>query len=139
MLSHLVYISVRQPQCTEEEITKILQSCQKNNAQLDVTGVLLFSKTQFVQYLEGEYKTIIGLYDKIKVDSRHKNAVLISSSQITERVFPSWQMGEKRFDEKTIDVISGVSASEKAIFTSILDGKTQEGTKALDLIKKLFK
>jgi hypothetical protein len=139
MLSHLIYVSSRRQNCTEPEIEKILISCKKNNAALGITGVLLYSDTQFVQYLEGEYKQIIALYDKIKLDSRHKNAVLISSSQITERAFPSWQMGAKKFDTTTIDFISDIQASDKETFQTVLSGGVHNGNNALTLVKKFFK
>lgn len=139
MLSHLVYVSTRTPKCTEVEIEKILASCKKNNHDIGITGVLLYSDTNFVQYIEGEYKTIITLYDKIKTDSRHKNPVLISSAPITERSFPSWQMGSKTFDLASIEYQTDISAEDKAIFKSILSGKSQEGNKALTLMKQFFK
>ena len=73
MLSQLVYVSIRKPQCTEEEIQKILDACKRNNQGKDITGVLLYSGTHFVQYLEGDFKKINELYDNIKSDVRHKN------------------------------------------------------------------
>lgn len=139
MLSHLVYVSNRKPNCTEEEIQKILIACKNNNATLDITGVLLYSDLQFVQYLEGEYRQIIALYDKIKLDNRHKNAVLISSAQISERAFPSWQMGAKKFDSSSINFLTDIQESDKGVFRDILSGKNQEGNKAMMLVKKFFK
>jgi hypothetical protein len=61
MLSHLIYVSNRAQNCTQSEIEKILESCKKNNVQYDITGVLLYSDTKFVQYIEGQYKEIMGL------------------------------------------------------------------------------
>lgn len=43
MLSHLIYISNREKECTDQEIDKILASCQENNRHDDITGVLLLS------------------------------------------------------------------------------------------------
>ena len=130
MLSHLVYISTRKPTCTEEEIEKILTACQKNNKEIDITGVLLYSPMQFLQYIEGPYSVIISLYDKIKTDNRHKNAVLISSAPIVERCFPSWQMGSKQFNSHIIEFNSNMTDSEKDSFRAILGGKTMAGNKA---------
>jgi len=139
MLSHLVYVSTRTPKCTETEIQKILASCNKNNSGLDVTGVLLYSRTNFLQYIEGEYNTIFDLYDKIKTDDRHKNSALISSSPISERSFPSWQMGSKTFDLETVEYLTEISPADKVVFREILAGKSQSGNKAQTLIKKFFK
>lgn len=138
MLSHLVYVSVRQPSCTDQEIEKILASCKKNNAGLDITGVLLYSDTQFVQYLEGEYKEISALYDRIKSDPRHKNAVLITSAPIQKRLFPSWQMGSKKLGS-SVDFKTDITASDKELFKDILAGKVQEGSRTFQLIEKFFK
>jgi len=139
MLSNLVYVSTRTPECTDDEINKILKSCEKNNSTIDITGVLLYSDKNFIQYIEGEYKEIIALYDKIKSDSRHKNAKLITSSPIQVRTFPSWQMGSKKFDTSTVEFKTQVDDSERKTFTEILDGKNPDANKAVSLIKKFFK
>lgn len=139
MLSHLIYVSNRAPHCTQAEIEKILDSCKRNNVKYDITGVLLYSDTKFVQYIEGEYKEIMGLYDKIKGDPRHTNAVLLTSSGISERSFPSWQMGAKKLDTASIDFKTSVSDSDKLIFESLLSGKKAEGNKAIAVMKKFFR
>jgi len=139
MLSHLVYVSSRTPKCTEAEIQKILASCQKNNSGIGITGVLLYSNSQFVQYMEGDFKSIITLFDKIKTDDRHKNAIMISSAPIPERIFPSWQMGSKTFDLAKVDYQTTISTEDKSIFKEILSGKSQEGNRALSLMKQFFK
>ena len=139
MLSHLVYVSTRTPKCTDAEILKILASCKKNNSDIGITGVLLYSQTNFVQYIEGEYKTLFALYDKIKTDNRHKNAVLISGAPISERSFPSWQMGSKTFDLGSVEYQTDISQEDKKVFAEILTGKSQEGNKALALMKQFFK
>ena len=138
-MSQLVYVSVRTEKCNDEEIQKILDACKRNNSDLDITGVLLYSNKNFVQYLEGEHDTIFELYDKIKEDDRHKNVVLISSSPINERSFPSWQMGAKNIDEGDVDFMTDMSSSEKETFKSLLSGNSQESNKTIALMNKFFK
>lgn len=139
MLSHLVYVSVRKKECTDEEIEKILAACKRNNPKLDITGVLLYSKTHFLQYLEGDYKEISGLYEKIKSDDRHKNVVLITTGKIEERTFPSWEMGSKEINEDKIEFQTDLSKEEAKTFQDIISGKNQEGNRSIQLIKKFFK
>lgn len=139
MLSQLVYVSARKAICTDREIEKILDACKRNNHDSDITGVLLYSNTHFVQYLEGEYKKIIGLFDKIKEDDRHKNVVMITSGPIKERLFPSWQMGAKKFDNNNVTFETEMSTSEQEQFKSILAGNTTGENKAIGLIRKFFK
>lgn len=139
MASNLVYVSERKPNCTEDEIQKILASCKRNNTDLDITGVLLYSDKYFVQYLEGEFSKIFGLYDKIKKDTRHRNVIMISASVIEERSFPSWQMGCKKFDYDSITYETAMSSEEKEQFKAILSGTSFTGNRALDLMKKFFR
>lgn len=137
MLSQLVYVSRRNENCTAEEIENILQACLRNNDKIDVTGVLLYSNTHFIQYLEGDYRKITGVYDKIKQDSRHRNVALITTGPIKERSFPSWKMGSREFSETTLKYHQHLNQEEKEIFHSLLSGK--EHNNSVDLIRKFFR
>jgi hypothetical protein len=138
MLSQLVYVSNRKSTCTQSEIDKILASCKKNNPALDITGVLLFSDTKFIQLVEGEAKIIMDLYDKIKKDPRHSNPMMISYNPISEKTFPSWHMASKNILKNEVDFKTDISKEDKAIFNSILNGKEENGQKVLNLLKKFF-
>jgi hypothetical protein len=138
MLSHLIYVSQRKPSCTDSEIQKILDSCTKNNGKAGITGVLLYTDNQFIQCLEGDYRHIIQLYNKIKTDERHKTPVLISCAPISARLFPSWQMGARQLNGE-IAYITNLDASEQNLFIEILSGMKQTDLKALLLLKKFFR
>lgn len=139
MLAHLAYVSVRKKNCTDQEIDKILASCKTNNAPLDVTGVLIYSDTRFVQYVEGESAVLTSLYDKIKKDPRHERAVMISYSPISSRIFPSWQMGSRKLASDDVSYLTDITSEDKMEFTNILSGKETEGGKVRDLLQKFFK
>lgn len=138
MLSQLVYVSNRKPNCTEEEIEKILASCKKNNPPLNITGVLLYSDKKFIQLVEGESKVIMDLYDKIKKDERHTLPMMISLSPIKEKSFPSWHMGSKKLPESKVDFKTDITTEDKSIFDSILSGKEENGERVLTMLKKFF-
>ena len=138
MLSQLVYVSNRKPNCTPEEIERILDSCKKNNPPLNITGVLLYSDTKFIQLVEGEAKTIMALYDKIKKDHRHSAPIMISYNPIREKSFPSWHMGTRDISKSDIQFKTDISKDDKTIFDSILSGKEENGQKVLNLLKKFF-
>lgn len=138
MLSQLVYVSNRKPSCTEAEIEKILASCKKNNPTLNITGVLLYSDTKFIQLVEGDAKTIMSLYEKIKTDPRHGNPMMISYGPIQQKSFPSWHMGTKKIGSQEIDYKTDISSADKTVFTDVLNGKEQDGQRVLNLLKKFF-
>jgi hypothetical protein len=138
MLAQIAYMSDRNSDCTQTEIKDILSSCKKNNPTLEITGVLLYSDSKFIQMVEGESKTIIGLYDKIKLDSRHHNVRMISYRSIKEKSFPSWHMGARKIVGSLVDFETDISEEEKTVFNNILNGKEENGAKVLDLLIKLF-
>ncbi len=138
MLVQLIYVSNRNSTCTEPEIQKILNSCKKNNPGLDVTGVLLYNDKKFLQLVEGEYKTILDTFDRIKKDTRHNNCVMLSCSPIKEKSFSSWNMGSKKINN-SLEVLTEISAEEKKYLAHLISGNEEkDGSKALQLIKKMF-
>lgn len=139
MLAHLAYVSARKKNCTEEEIEKILAACKVNNAPLDITGVLLYSDTKFIQYVEGESASLMTLYDKIKKDTRHEKAVMISYNPIQSRIFPSWQMGSRKIANDDVNFVTDITPGDKDVFQKIISGKQTEGAKVQGLLAKFFK
>ena len=139
MLSHLAYVSTRKRNCTDEEIDKILAACKVNNAPLDITGVLLYSDSKFIQYVEGEAASLMTLYDKIKKDARHEKVVMISYNSITKRIFPSWQMGSRKIASDQINFATGITPTDRQVFEKIIGGKETEGAKVQELLLKFFK
>ena len=136
-LYQLVYKSIRNVSCDEQEIKKILDSCERNNPSKEITGVLLHSDNNFIQYLEGS-KDIIKLYDLIKEDPRHSRVVLLSYGPLKERVFPAWHMGYKNVPKEKIDFLTAANSGDKKVFDSIIKGEKQTGTSAIDLLVKFF-
>ena len=138
MLSQLAYVSNRKPTCTNAEIEKILASCKKNNPPLNISGVLLYSETKFIQLVEGDSKVILDLYDKIKKDPRHSSPFMISYNPILEKSFPSWHMGTKDISGGGLKFLSDISGDDKNVFNAILSGKEENGQRVLNLLKKFF-
>jgi hypothetical protein len=137
MLSQLVYVSNRKPNCTPDEIENILTACKKNNPPLNITGVLLYSDTKFIQLVEGEAKVIMDLYDKIKKDARHSNPMMISYNPIKEKSFPSWHMGSKDIS-KGVQFKTDISEDDKKVFDQLLTGQEENGERVLNLLRKFF-
>ncbi|SDM46646.1 Sensors of blue-light using FAD [Catalinimonas alkaloidigena] len=138
MLSQLVYVSQRQKACTSAEIDRILAACQKNNPALGITGVLLYSDTQFIQLVEGDYKVLMGLYEKIQHDARHHQPRMISVGPIRQKTFPSWHMGSKKLGEGKVDFHTDITPEDRVLFSRLLMGKEANGQQVLGLLKKFF-
>ncbi|RLJ41101.1 FAD-dependent sensor of blue light [Litoreibacter meonggei] len=90
-LTRLVYYSQRNP--SEELDTKsLIETCKRNNARLHLTGLLHYNGDHFIQVIEGGRIDVSELYHRIARDPRHANIILLSCTDVRERMFPTWSM-----------------------------------------------
>jgi hypothetical protein len=95
-LFQLVYKSTETDSMTEAELRDLLLSARKKNADLGVTGLLLYAQGRFLQVLEGPEATVRDLYAAIRNDPRHTNVETLVTTSTSERTFPDWSMGVER-------------------------------------------
>lgn len=138
-LSFLIYSSIRNENCTDQEIQNILASCEKNNPNKDITGVLVHSENYFLQFLEGDADEIMGLFNHIKKDPRHSKVILLNKGEIESRMFPSWHMGYKDASKGEVDLLTKSSDDEKSVFNTLLKGGEVANNKALSMLQKFYK
>lgn len=89
----LIYYSEAQKAMSNSDIDDILKLSRQSNEENDVTGILFFGGTDFIQVLEGQESVIIKLYAKIIGDPRHKNCQLLDINFGQDRFFSEWAMG----------------------------------------------
>jgi hypothetical protein len=59
-------------------VDDILQTARKANSLLGISGLLLYRMGHFVQLLEGDEEAVLKLYQKIQLDSRHKECKVLA-------------------------------------------------------------
>ena len=89
-----MYASRAVPAVDQEALLAIVRKSKTNNPAAGVTGVLCFSEGIFLQVLEGGRSQVSALYNRITRDPRHRDVVLLSYSEIGERSFAGWSMGQ---------------------------------------------
>jgi hypothetical protein len=92
-LTQLVYLSNAQFSFTRADLADVLLTARKNNSALGVSGMLVCTEGAFLQVLEGPADTVDALYERIKLDSRHKQVALMVRESIDQRAFGDWSMG----------------------------------------------
>ena len=70
----------------------ILVEARRNNLRDDITGALVCRHDLYIQLIEGPEAEIDALYARIADDNRHCEVRLILSNDVSERMFPEWQM-----------------------------------------------
>lgn len=88
----LVYRSVANDSFSMPEIYGMLSKAKEYNAEHKISGCLLYHNNQFLQLLEGEENEVLNLFQKISMDERHQDIVLIESSHAEDRLFYKWNM-----------------------------------------------
>ena len=63
------------------------------NAQLDLTGLLLYHHGHFFGVLEGHPDTVDQSFARISKDTRHENVRLVRQAEIETRAFGFWRLG----------------------------------------------
>lgn len=93
-LVELVYISRSTTLLKPFELESLLSDARTRNEEHDVTGLLLYKDSSFIQYLEGPQNAVDDIFGVIKRSSQHYNIrVLIEKNSIETRRFDKWWMG----------------------------------------------
>ncbi|MEP2735270.1 MAG: BLUF domain-containing protein [Erythrobacter sp.] len=88
----LAYTSTAAEAVDGSDVFAIVAVSARNNAESELTGVLLFKDGQFLQVVEGPSASIDMLMIRLERDNRHSNIRTIARSAIKTRKFPRWNM-----------------------------------------------
>jgi Sensors of blue-light using FAD len=112
-LCRLVYYSQRN-RSVALDVKAMIAGAQRSNARDNLTGMLHFDGNAFIQVLEGGRAEVSATYHRIAADPRHSNLIIISCTEVRERLFPGWSMGLHESNaEKVRDTYMRYFASTK--------------------------
>jgi Sensors of blue-light using FAD len=109
-LVHCIYCSsATAADISPTELQHLLAECRRNNAKLDVSGILLYQDRSFFQILEGERDVVETLFEKIAKDPRHTRTTKIIVEPIAQRAFGEWTMGHSKTTTRELAQIPGLN------------------------------
>ena len=116
MLKRIHYISSFVKDLSVDEIKEISSQAAKNNAEKDITGVLMAKGGVFFQIIEGPEENIDKLFTNILKDIRHEKIITLGI-QVGDlkRLFPNWHMKEINLDTTTSERLQPVKAIIDAV------------------------
>ena len=115
----LLYISTARQPVTPEELANILRTSRRNNAAVEVSGLLIVGGRRFLQALEGPEAAVMTTFDRIGRDPRHFAVVQLTREAITTRQFAGWAMGAQA--GKAPGEQASVSEAVQALIAPIAD------------------
>ncbi|WP_149273325.1 BLUF domain-containing protein [Pareuzebyella sediminis] len=74
----------------EGEVKNLVETSDKNNRDIGVTGCLIHYKDEFFQLLEGPKQRVLMLFEKIKADPRHYEIELLWKGARNDKIFDDW-------------------------------------------------
>ena len=106
---HLAYVSNAVAFMSLNELTAMLEQARQNNAELGITGMLLYKDKSFLQVLEGNADAVHGLYSRIQQDERHEKVKTLFDEPVEARDFPEWTMGFQNLDGTDLSSLESYS------------------------------
>lgn len=91
-LSQLVYRSVARMPQGPHALKELLEQARARNALENLTGMLVYDRGLFVQWLEGPRDGLERVWASIQRDARHTEVERLHTPWRAERLFPDWRM-----------------------------------------------
>jgi hypothetical protein len=91
-LRSITYTSLARLDLDAADLRAIHATAQRENARRNITGLLIFNGTHFLQIIEGEPEPLAQLVENLRRDPRHRGLEVRHDTPIDERNFPDWSM-----------------------------------------------
>jgi blue light- and temperature-responsive anti-repressor len=95
-LHRIVYCSRNllhgEPEQVQASLQQILRSARRHNEEAGITGALLYNSGCFAQILEGPLSAVEAAFERIQLDVRHTDLVVVENKPVAHRAFPNWSM-----------------------------------------------
>ncbi|MDC8787238.1 BLUF domain-containing protein [Roseateles koreensis] len=131
MLVRLLYASRASQPIDDSALATILKQSREHNPAEGITGLLCHADGTFIQLLEGGRDAVNARYKQIVGDARHRDVVLLSYEEVTERQFGGWSMGQVNLQRLNPGLVLKYSESGR------LDPYRMSGTSMLALFHEL--
>lgn len=130
----MAYLSSTPRLLTPDDIAQILITSRERNGLKGITGVLVYKDGNVLQVLEGDEKEVSGLFERIKLDPRHRGVIQIYKKAIDERDFPEWSMGFRDLKAEGATYLEGYSEIMHPDF-DLSTVKSKDATRLIRLFK----
>ena len=88
----LIYKSRSSQPIDWDFVHELVGTSESKNEERGITGVLLATRTHFLQVLEGDFDAVNRLYLRIARDPRHDEVQLVAFGCVESRLFGGWSM-----------------------------------------------
>lgn len=117
----LIYSSQAIAPMSVSDLEEILVDARAGNEKRNITGALVYIDGIFLQVLEGEKETVLGLMRSIETDTRHTSVKVFHQAEVDRPTFGSWRMAYLGATPEQMAIWSGLdgTASIESILADI--------------------
>jgi hypothetical protein len=135
---YLIYVSHAADGLKSSDLHDILNKAHQVNANLGITGLLLYKNKRFMQLIEGQEDAVRGLYQKILQDPRHRDLVVLQEDTEPERQFPGWSMAYRNLNDSdnALPDSDKLESGEIEFADDALERHSNRATQLLHLFKE---
>lgn len=113
-LSTLIYRSLATPKPADIDLYYLLAQARERNRALGLSGLLLYDRGFYFQWLEGESASLGLVWSSIRRDGRHAEIVVLADQAIPVRLFDDWAMGFAHHDRAHGRIIDDFQEADTA-------------------------
>jgi len=108
MIYYTIYTSTPTVDPTKKTVDDITHESIRWNKAHGITGILLCLEDRYIQFLEGEEKDVVEVFDMIKRDQRHSEVSQRIKGYAEERIFSNWSMGSWMLSNEDLNQLAAV-------------------------------
>ena len=135
---YLIYVSHATADLKSSDLHDILNKARRDNANLGITGLLLYKNKRFMQLIEGQEDVVRGLYQIISQDPRHRDLIVLQEDTELERQFPGWSMAYRNLNDSdnALPDSDKLESGEIEFADDALERHSNRATQLLHLFKE---
>lgn len=88
----IVYVSAAVDKLEVAALEEMLCLARERNEKAEISGLLLYSDGNFLQYLEGPRGNVTPVWEAIQRDKRHRQLTVLLDRSAVQREFDGWSM-----------------------------------------------
>lgn len=118
-LSAVIYRSRTVSPQADLDLFYLLAHARQRNDALGLSGLIIYDRGFFFQWLEGGNVALGKVWNSIRRDPRHQDVLVLADQTIPVRLFQDWHMRFAHRDAQHESIVEGFSVADPAMLDDL--------------------